>query len=75
MEASGFVQRRPSPTDARTTQVYLTEKGREAKIPVAQFWAELEGCATTGLSNEEKILLHRLLTRVHKNLEGKEVKT
>ena len=72
MEASGFVERRPSPTDARTTQVYLTEKGAAAKGPVEEFWAELEDRATANLSLEEKLLLHRLLTQVHANLEGKE---
>ncbi|CAN5557874.1 hypothetical protein BH24ACT22_BH24ACT22_09540 [soil metagenome] len=73
MEASGFVQRRPSPTDARTTQVYLAEKGREVKAPVEKFWVELEERATANLDHEEEILLlHRLLMRVHANLEGKE---
>ncbi len=74
MEASGFVQRRPSPTDARATHVYLTGKGRDAKVPVKQFWAELEGYAAEGLSDEEKLALHRLLMRVHANLERKEMK-
>ena len=73
MEASGFVERRPSPSDARATQVYLTKQGRSAKTPVEQFWAELEERVTTNLSIEEKLLLHRLLMQIHANLEGKEV--
>ena len=69
MEVAGFVERRPSPTDARATQVYLTEKGREAKVPVERFWSELEERAAANLSLEERLLLHRLLMQVHANLE------
>ena len=71
METSGFVERRPSPTDARATQVHLTEKGWDARAPVEQFWTELEGRATADLGEEEKLLLHELLTRVHANLRRK----
>lgn len=73
MEASGFVERRPSPTDARTTQVYLTEKGHDVEAPVEEFWAELEERATANLSLEEKLLLHRLLMQVYANLERRKV--
>lgn len=74
MEASGFVERRTSPTDARTTQVHLTEKGREAQVPVEKFWSELEKRVASDLDPEEKLLLHRLLMRVHANLERDELK-
>ena len=72
MESSGFVQRRTSPTDARTTQVYLTDKGRDSRASVERFWEELEEISTTNLSDEEKLLLHNLLTKVQANLGKKE---
>ncbi len=72
MEASGFVERHRSPTDARATQVYLTEKGRGVKAPVEHFWSELEKRVTANLDEEEKLTLHGLLMRVHANLEKKE---
>ncbi len=68
MEKTGFVERRPSPTDARTSQVFLTDRGREAKAPVNAFWAELEGHVTTGLSPAERRELQRLLWKVYGNV-------
>ena len=74
MEKTGFVERRPSPTDARASQVFLTDRGREAEVPVNEFWAELEEHATVGLSLEERRELQRLLWKVYQNVVGAKAK-
>ena len=68
MEGCGFVERRPDPADARSFRVYLTDKGRTLEEPVARIWEEVEEKTLQGISPEETLVLHRLLTRIRKNL-------
>ena len=68
MEACGFVERRPDPTDARSFRVHLTEKGRALEEPVARIWGEIEEKTLQGISPEETLVLRRLLARIRQNL-------
>ena len=74
MEKTGFVERRPSPTDARATQVFLTDRGRDVEGPVKEYWAGLEGCVTAGFSLQEREELRRLLWKVYSNITSAGVK-
>ena len=70
MERSGLVERRADPGDARVSRVYLTARGRELGEPARQLWLDLEQQLTQGLSEAERLLLHRLLATVATNLES-----
>lgn len=68
MERAGLIERRPDPTDARVSRVYLTERGRALEQPVLDVWKQLEAQTVAGLSLTEQALLHRLLMQVLTNL-------
>lgn len=68
MEKAGFVERRPDARDARVFRVYLTEQGRSISGPVDRSWAALEEKALEGLTEEDKLVLRRVLPRIHANL-------
>jgi DNA-binding MarR family transcriptional regulator len=68
MERAGLIERKPDPTDARVSRVYLTERGRALEQPVLNVWKQLEAQTVVGLSLTEQALLHRLLMQVLTNL-------
>ncbi len=68
MEKADLVTRRSDPEDARSYKVYLTERGRALREPVESRWQEVEDRTVEELSPEERVVLHRLLSRVHDNL-------
>ncbi|GHO98443.1 hypothetical protein KSF_084910 [Reticulibacter mediterranei] len=69
MERAGLVQRRADSDDARISRVYLTEQGRALCEPAWQMWLDLEQQLTEGLTEAERVLLHRLLATIATNLE------
>lgn len=69
MERSGLVGRCPDEEDARASRVHLTERGRELCLPARQMWLDTEALLIKGLSEPERLLLHRLLSTVAANLE------
>ncbi|MCA3747949.1 MAG: MarR family transcriptional regulator [Rubrobacter sp.] len=68
LERCGLVSRRPDPEDARCFRVFLTQRGRSLREPVAGCWARAEADALAGLGAGERAELHRLLLRVYANL-------
>ncbi|MDP9455199.1 MAG: MarR family transcriptional regulator [Actinomycetota bacterium] len=70
MEGAGLVARRRDPRDARSSRVYLTERGRSLREPTSQAWEEAEERMLEGFAPEERVLLGRLLARVRENLSG-----
>jgi DNA-binding MarR family transcriptional regulator len=69
MERTGFVQRTTDPSDRRVTRLRLTERGEAVVEAVTAAWAQMEGQATAGLTDDEARQLIRLLTIVRDNLE------
>jgi MarR family transcriptional regulator, organic hydroperoxide resistance regulator len=68
MEKAGFVHRQPDPDDQRVSRVYLTEAGRSIKAEVECVWKTLESETFSGLSQDEQLLLRRLLIQLRQNL-------
>lgn len=50
--------------DARSTRVFLTDKGREIKTDVAAQWLELESEYLSGLTDTERLILPDLLGKL-----------
>ncbi len=68
LENSGFVRRRPSPTDRRATIVEPTAASLALREEVERIWAELESGVTAGLTPEEQAGAVRLLARMEESL-------
>lgn len=69
LENCGLLARRQDTEDARSFRVFLTEEGRSLEGPVTHCWGRIEEKTLSGLDEEEREQLHRLLQKVRTNLE------
>jgi MarR family transcriptional regulator, organic hydroperoxide resistance regulator len=69
MERVGLVERRDDPEDSRISRVYLTSRGWEIRKRVEEIWHELASAMLSGLSDQERAELRRLLEQLRGNLE------
>ena len=59
-----FVKRAKYEDDARSTRIFLTEKGKEVKEALEEKWAELEVQTTEGMTQTEALILKQLLQKM-----------
>jgi len=64
LEEDGFITRTPSPSDKRIMQLYPTQKTLELLPSISPILHQWEACLTGDISDEEKELLERLLSRM-----------
>ncbi|WP_411699819.1 MarR family winged helix-turn-helix transcriptional regulator [Conyzicola sp.] len=64
LEAGGFVERRPDPTDRRIRQVHPTDAGRSLLKSARAALRDVEGVLMRHLNHDEQTQLRRLLARV-----------
>ncbi|MGN7222863.1 MarR family winged helix-turn-helix transcriptional regulator [Curtobacterium flaccumfaciens] len=64
LEAGGFVERRPAPTDRRVRQVHPTDAGRALLARTRSALRGAEGVLMRHLDDDEQTTLRRLLARV-----------
>ena len=64
LEEDGFITRIPSPTDKRIMQLYPTQKTLDLLPSITPILGCWEACLTADISEEEKALLERLLSRM-----------
>jgi DNA-binding MarR family transcriptional regulator len=69
MEAQGLVTTRVRDSDARVTEVMLTDTGRETVAIVRGSASRLFHLAFEGISEAELLTLNDILSRLHGNLE------
>ena len=70
MQQAGFVEKRRDEKDERVTRVYLTDKGREVTVKMANVIIQINATIGAGLSPEEKALLMPLLKKMTTNIEN-----
>ena len=64
---SGLVERTRLENDARSTRIFLTERGADIQTTVETQWHELEENTVAGLTEAERLILFELLVKM-KNL-------
>ena len=64
LEEDGFITRTPSPTDKRIMQLYPTQKTLELLPSLSPILGQWDACLTEDISEEEKALLEKLLSRM-----------
>ena len=70
LSEQGFVDRRTSTADARQSEVFLTEKGRNALDDIATSIEATEELALDGMGKKDRRQLRKLLAQVEANLAG-----
>lgn len=68
LEAYGLLIRKKDTFDARVTRVFLTEEGRTIRGPIDEIWEKHQDKMLKGISQEEQLLLKRLLQQIDRNL-------
>ncbi|MBU5484688.1 MarR family transcriptional regulator [Clostridium sp. MSJ-11] len=69
MEKFDLVERKVDSEDQRVTRVYLTEQGKKLCKEAIQVIKIINGECFSNFTEEEKILLRRLLMQMRDNLE------
>lgn len=72
LEKAGFVTKKQSKSDARITQLFLTEKGSAVPEHIKTKMQNENKKLTTGMTEEEIEMLSNLLDRAINNLKGGE---
>lgn len=69
LEKAGLVERFEDPDDARAQRVVLTDKGDELTDDIESVWGDIETSMLTGFTDEERLLLRRMLLQLRENLD------
>jgi DNA-binding MarR family transcriptional regulator len=68
MEETGLVIRRRDSEDNRLVRVYLTDAGRDKERAINQQFANLEEVIFAGISQQDRVVLRRLLQQLLANM-------
>jgi len=68
LEKNGFVFTKKDEKDKRITRVYISDKGREIKEELVEFFNESKEVYFKDMKDEEVEMLHSLLTRMSDNV-------
>lgn len=72
MEAEGLIKKKQDEKDQRITRIYITDKGRKIAEHMDGVLCQLETEAFANMSEQEIMLLHRLLLQMKENLSKSE---
>jgi DNA-binding MarR family transcriptional regulator len=70
MESSGLIERKVDEEDQRKYKVYLTDKGKDKFLQVNEVNKKIENECFYNFSEEEKIIMRRLMIQMYENLES-----
>lgn len=68
LEQTGFVRRRPSPTDRRATIIEATAASRSVRHEIERIWSELEASTIEGLTQDQQDEALVVLQRIEDGL-------
>jgi len=69
MERDGLIRRKPNPADARSQQVWLTNKAKKLEGPATAAAGSINDVALAGLSEAEKTQFFVLMRRIIATLQ------
>ena len=69
MEKAGFIKRQPDEKDQRIMRLYLEKKGEACIEHVKEVAMQMDEIMFRGISQEEKLLLRRILIQIFENLK------
>lgn len=69
MEKLGFILRRPDGKDQRVMRLSLTDKGKSCLAHSKEVAKQMDDLIFKGMSQEERLLLRRLLLQMRENLK------
>lgn len=69
MEDTGLIERRKKDGNRRSYYIYMTEKGRNCQIRVAEEFQKLEEKAMRNISKEDLQLFQKIFLQMYHNLE------
>ncbi len=72
MEAAGLLERRPDPRDGRSSRLFLTARGRAARVRAVAAAAEINARLVKGFTEGELDTVARWLTEVGKRFAKEE---
>lgn len=72
MERAEFIKRKPDEKDQRIMRLYLDEKGKACIAHVKEVTMKMDEIMFRGISQEEKLLLRRILIQMFENLNQEE---
>ncbi|MEO9613522.1 MAG: MarR family transcriptional regulator [Nitratireductor sp.] len=72
LQAQDFLSKRPSDSDARQANVFLTEAGRDAIKAIEKAVRKTQKMALKGLDKKEQKAFLKMLARIEDNLSGTE---
>lgn len=70
LQAQGFLEKRPSETDARQAHIFMTETGRDAIRAIEKSVRKTEKQAMKGLDKKDLKQMTKLLQRIEANLSN-----
>ncbi len=68
LERAGYVERRGDTADQRISRIYLTNYGKEIVEQIPSRIKQVEEKALEGFTQEERLLMRRLLLQIRENL-------
>lgn len=68
LEQDQIVYRKQSADDARSTNVFLTQKGKDLQVPVAEIWETQQAKLLKGILPEELLFMRRILQQMIDNI-------
>lgn len=68
LEQDHIVYRKQSEKDARSTNVFLTQKGKNLKEPISKIWETQQAQVLKGILPEELLLMRRILHQMIQNI-------
>ena len=72
LEQIGLVTRTRLDDDARSTRIFLTERGGSIRDEIERQWVDLEESSLAGLTETERLVLHDLLGKLKSTYTGRE---
>lgn len=69
LEKSGLIERHKGAEDGRVSNVFITDKGREATAAISRVWAELEQLTVADLTAEERQEMVKLSGKIVPRME------